>query len=96
MNISEIKAQDRKVDVTGTITAIGKPREVNLKAGGTNTIADATLEDATGKITVPLWGDDIAKFRVGDKVQIAGGYVTSYKGVNQLSVGRFGKISRLG
>ena len=95
MNISEIKAQDKNIEVKGTFTTIGQKRTVNLKTGGTNTIADATLEDATGKIIVPLWGADAEKFRAGDKVEIKGGYVKSYKETLQLSIGRFGKITLL-
>lgn len=93
MNISEVTANMKKVDCQGTITAIGKAREVNLKAGGTNTVSDATLKDESGEITVPLWGEH--NLRVGDKVKIENGFSTSYKGKNQLSVGKFGRLTRL-
>lgn len=93
MKVSEITVGQKKVDVTGTITAIGEKRVVNLKAGGTSTVCDATLSDESGAIKVPLWGEH--QFKVGDKVQISNGFTTSYKGALQLSIGKFGKIARV-
>jgi replication factor A1 len=95
MKIKDIVVGAKSVTVEGTITALGEKRSVNLKSGGTNTVLDATLKDDSGEIKVPLWGADADKFRTGDKVKIENGYVTTFKGINQLSVGKFGKLTRL-
>ena len=94
MNISELKAGMRNVSVTGRIESVGEPRTVNLRAGGTNTVADAIISDETGSIKLSLWGDDINKVQPGDRVLIENGYVNTFKGENSISVGKFGSLKK--
>jgi replication factor A1 len=77
--------------IDATITAISPVRDVTTMRGPSR-VADATLKDDTGSITLTLWGDDTAKYTVGQKVRITDGWVKDYKGKLQLSMGRSGKI----
>ena len=95
MKISELKAGMRNVSVTGKIDSIGQPRTVNLKSGGTNNVADAIISDDTGSIKLSLWGDDINKVQPGDKISIENGYINTFKGENSISVGKFGKMTKI-
>ena len=94
MKISELKAGMRNVSVTGKVDSMGEPRTVNLKAGGTNNVADAVISDESGSIKLSLWGDDINKIRPGDRVSVENGYINTFKGENSLAVGKFGKLSK--
>lgn len=93
MNINDITAGQKKINVTGAIIGKSEPRDVNLKSGGTNQTCDVELSDHTGKIKLVLWGAEVPKVNVGDSVTIENGYTTAYKGVTQLSIGQFGKLS---
>jgi replication factor A1 len=95
MNISELKAGMRNVSVTGRIESVGEPRTVNLRAGGTNTVADAIISDETGSIKLSLWGDDVNKVQPGDKVSVENGYINTFKGENSISVGKFGNLKKI-
>lgn len=95
MKISELKAGMRNVSVVGKIESVGQPRTVNLKSGGTSTVADAVISDESGSIKLSLWGDDISKVQAGDKVSVENGYINTFKGENSLSVGKFGKLKKL-
>ncbi len=95
MNISELKAGMRNVSVTGKIESVGQPRTVNLKSGGTNNVADAVISDESGSIKLSLWGDDVNKVQPGDKVSIENGYINTFKGENSLSIGKFGKMTKI-
>ncbi|AFU59210.1 putative nucleic acid binding OB-fold tRNA/helicase-type [Candidatus Nitrososphaera gargensis Ga9.2] len=95
MKISELKAGMRNVSVVAKVESVGEPRTVNLKAGGTNTVADAIISDESGKIKLSLWGDDINKIQAGDRISIENGYINTFKGENSLSVGKFGKMTKL-
>jgi replication factor A1 len=95
MNIGELKAGMRNVSVSGKIDSVGESRTVNLRAGGTNTVADAVISDETGSIKLSLWGDDINKVQPGDRVSIENGYINTFKGENSLNVGRFGKMIKI-
>ncbi len=95
MKISELKAGMRNVSVVGKIESLGQPRTVNLKSGGTSTVADAVISDESGSIKLSLWGDDISKVQAGDKVSVENGYINTFKGENSLSVGKFGKLKKI-
>lgn len=94
MNISELKPGMRNVSVTAKVDSVGQPRTVNLKAGGTNTVADAVISDDSGSIKLSLWGDDIDKIQTGDRISIENGYINTFKNENSISVGKFGKLTK--
>jgi replication factor A1 len=75
-----------------TITAVSAPREVTTSRGASQ-VADATLQDETGTTTLTLWGEDIQRYSVGQKVQITDGWVKDFRGKLQVSMGRSGKIA---
>jgi replication factor A1 len=95
MKISELKAGMRNVSVTGKIDSVGQPRTVNLKAGGTNDVADAVISDESGSIKLSLWGEDINKIQVGDRISIENGYINTFKGENSINIGKFGKLNKV-
>lgn len=94
-NISELKAGTGNVNVEGEIVELSEAREVVTRFGKRTSVADAKLKDASGDVQLTLWGDDIAKFAVGDKVKIENGWVSEFKGNKQLSSGKYGKITKL-
>jgi replication factor A1 len=94
MKISELKAGMRNVSVTGKVDSVGESRTVNLKAGGTNDVADAVISDESGSIKLSLWGDDINKVQAGDRVSIENGYINTFKGENSINIGKFGKLTK--
>lgn len=95
MNISELKAGMRNVSITGKIDSVGEPRTVNLKAGGTNTVADAIISDESGSIKLSLWGEEINNVQPGNRVSVENGYINTFRGENSLNVGKFGKLKKL-
>jgi len=96
MKISELKTGANNVDVTGTVTKKDQPRDVVTKYGKRLQVANITLKDDSGEISMSLWGNDIAIVKVGDKVEVSNAYVNEFKGSPQLSTGKFGKIKVLG
>jgi replication factor A1 len=83
---------NQNATIEATITAISAVRDVST-ARGPAQVADATLQDDTGTITLTLWGDDTKRFSVGQKIKITDGWVKDFRGKLQISTGRTGKIS---
>jgi replication factor A1 len=83
---------NQNATIEATITAISAVRDVTT-ARGPAQVADATLQDDTGTITLTLWGDDTKRFSVGQKIKITDGWVRDYRGKLQISAGRSGKIT---
>ncbi len=91
MKVNELKPSQNGT-VTGEITAVEPAREVVTKFGKKMRVANATLRDDTGEITLSLWNDDIDKIQQGQQVTVDNGWVTEFKGNLQISTGKFGKL----
>ena len=89
-DISTLRA-NANATFEATITAISPVRDVTTSRGPSK-VADATLQDASGTITLTLWGEDTKTYSVGQKVQITDGWVKDYRGRLQVSMGRSGTI----
>jgi len=99
--IAALKVGDKNVDISGFLVEKGESRHVSSITLGTEfdvcdfLFCETKKPDETNSITLPLWDEQIESFKVGDKVVISNGYVTSFKGKIQLNVGRYGRIVRL-
>lgn len=58
-------------------------------------VADAGFGDNTGRLVLTLWNNQIKMAGVGDHIRVENGYVSSYRGVKQLSTGKAGRIIHL-
>jgi len=94
MKISELKAGSNEVSLKAEVTEVAEPRTVNTKYG-TNTVANAVLDDGSGTVKLTLWGKQISTVKQGDNVEITGGFVKEWNGELQLGVGKTGEIKVL-
>ncbi len=95
MKISELTPGTGNVDLEAEVVGIEAPREIN-KMGRNLRVANATIKDASGTITLTLWNDQIDQVREGSKVKISNGYVNTWQDKAQLTLGKFGKLEVLG
>ncbi|MCD6549458.1 DNA-binding protein [Candidatus Micrarchaeota archaeon] len=91
MDIKDLKPGTVTV-VRGVVISKGETREVLNRFGKRMKVANVTLKDESGEITLSLWGDDIDKVKVGDKITIKDGWVSTFRNNLQLSLGRNGKL----
>ncbi|MEM4707131.1 MAG: OB-fold nucleic acid binding domain-containing protein [Candidatus Anstonellales archaeon] len=94
MKISELKA-NRSATVEGKVVSKDEPTEVTTMAGKVVKVANAVLQDETGRITLVLWAEDAERIKKGDRVRVENGWVSAYGGILKLSAGRSGKIVKL-
>ncbi len=91
MKISELQIGQGKADVEGEIVEVGEAKTFN-KFGKDLRVANATIKDDSGEVTLTLWNEDIEKVKKGDKVKVSNGYVNQFNGEKQLTSGKFGQI----
>jgi replication factor A1 len=94
MKISELSGSTRNVEVEATVVEKEEARDVNTKYGRTR-VANATIEDDSGRFKLTLWGEHADKVAEGNKIKITNGFVSSFRDELQLSVGKFGKLEIL-
>lgn len=93
MKINELKSGMSNVSLKAKVIDISDKREVMTRYGK-RSVADATIEDETGQITLTLWGEQIKAVSIGDTINITGAFVTEFRDKLQVSVPRSGRIVR--
>jgi len=91
MKISELRARQGSVNIEAVVKEIEETKIFN-KFGRDLKVANAMIEDESGSMKLTLWNDEIEKVHKGDKIRITNGFVNEFKGDNQLTAGKFGKI----
>jgi len=93
MEIKDLVAGMSNVNTEGVIVDISPPRDVGK--GREMWVANATVEDMTGKIKLTLWNKDIEKFKVEDKIKVIDGYIGEFNNEMQLTAGKKGEIKKV-
>lgn len=95
MKISELTPGTGNVNLEAEVVGIEAPRDIN-KMGRNLRVANATIKDESGTITLTLWNDQIDQVHEGSKVKISNGYVNTWQDKAQLTLGKFGKMEVIG
>jgi replication factor A1 len=93
--ISDLKPS-RVATIEATVSGLEPAREVDSRQGGKTKVRNAKLKDSTGEIALVLWGAEVDLVQDGDRVRIIEGWVKDYQGHHQISLGRSGKLEKLG
>lgn len=91
MDIAELQPRQGNVEITAEVVSVAAPREFN-KFGKEGKVANATIKDKTGEMTLTLWNEQVDMVKKGDTVKITNGWVGEWQGEKQLSTGKFGKL----
>jgi replication factor A1 len=91
MKISELRARQGSVNLEATVKSIEEPRTFN-KFGRDLRVTNAVIEDDSGSIKLTLWNNDVDSVHAGDIVKVTNGFINEFKGENQLTTGKFGKL----
>ncbi len=92
--ISDLRPS-RVATVEGQVVALEPVREVAVRDGAMKKVRNGTLRDATGEISLALWGSEVDLVHAGDRIRIIEGWVSDHRGRPQISLGRTGRIETL-
>jgi replication factor A1 len=91
LRIRELRPGMEGVSLTARIVEVSEKIEVETRFGRCF-LAQAIIEDGTGRAVLNLWRQQIELVKVGDVVRIENAFVRSFKGQLELNVGSRGKI----
>ena len=89
--INEITRGMGDVSLEAKVIDISEKRQVQTKYGA-RSVADATIEDDTGQISLTLWEGQIDSIPVGSTIVLSGAYVNEFRGKLQLNVPKNGQL----
>jgi replication factor A1 len=92
-SISNLRHGMKKINLTAKVLEIQEPRMVHTQFGSNALLANAIIEDETGKIKLCLWDQQVHAVAVGDVVQITNASVSTFKGEKQLRLGKNGVLA---
>ncbi|HTW39248.1 MAG TPA: SOSS complex subunit B family protein [Thermoplasmata archaeon] len=84
----------RVVTFEATVAKLDPARSIEQRNGGTTQVRNGLLKDATGEVSIVLWGRETELMSVGDEVRVVDGWVKEYKGRPEVSLGRTGRIEK--
>ena len=95
MEIKDLQPKQGNVSITAKVVEKGEIREFQ-KFGKSGRVCNAIIEDASGRVKLSLWNEQIDAVNLGDMVAVTNGYVNEWQGELQLTSGRMGKIEVTG
>jgi len=89
MKISELEQNTKVINLVAIINKIDDATETpnGIK------FQEGILEDDSGQVKITFWGDQVNKFKEGDKIILNTGWCKSFEDDLQVSSGKFGKIN---
>ncbi len=84
----------KDVTLAAKVAEKSEPREVQTRFGR-RLVADVIIKDGTGSVKLSLWEKQIDSVKEGDEIEVAGAYVTEWRGSLQLSIPKTGKVTVL-
>ncbi len=85
----------RIATLEATIIELEPVREITMRDGGMKKVRNGKLKDATGEISLVLWGTEVDLVSAGERVRILEGWVSDYRGRPQISLGRTGTLEKV-
>jgi ssDNA-binding replication factor A large subunit len=86
----------RVATIEATVARLEAVREFVPQSGGSKKVRNALLQDSTGEIAFVLWGEEVDAVAEGERVRVVEGWVKDYKGRPQISLGKVGRLEKLG
>ena len=95
MNVRDLKPGMSHVNMTVKVLSTSESKQVVTSAGIDHEILELEVGDKSGSIKLVMWDEKIIlDLEEGDTVKIENGFVTSFKGVWRINVGRYGNVTK--
>ena len=87
------------VDLRVKVLRLDHPKEIDTSYGFTHTLVEGKVEDQSGSMKLAVWNELIDQMKLvgvetGDIVDLNNCFITSFKGVLSVNVGRDSEIKQ--
>jgi len=98
MKLKDLRPGMEKVDLVVRVIGLEEPRKVTSYTGVEHVLVEGEVEDETGRMVLTVWNDLIEQLEgveIGGMVELRSCFITSFKGVLHVNVGRDSGIVKL-
>jgi len=95
MKIRNLRPGMENVDLKVRLVRLDDPRNVTTYTGIEHVLVEGEVEDTSGVAALTVWNDAIDQLdgvEIGSTVELRGCFITSFKGVIHVNVGRGSEI----
>jgi replication factor A1 len=85
----------RQVTLKAKVLEIATPTQVFTRFGNYASVANAVIGDDTGTVKLCLWNEQIGSVSIGDMIELQSAHVSTFRGEQQLRIGKNGLINVL-
>ena len=90
VKVKDLESTSKGFDIKIKVVSKDSEREVNIKKTGLkNRVANFTVGDETGTITLTVWGSVIDEIPIDEVIQIQKAYVREFNGSLYLNIGQY-------
>ena len=93
LKIIDLKQRMKHVNIKARVVETPKPKRVMTRFGTQAYVSNMLIADKTGTIRLTLWNEKIKEVSVDDVIMIENGNVASFRGRQQLKLGRTGTLN---
>ena len=100
MKLKDLRPGMENVDLIVKVLRLDDPKEVETNYGVTHILVEGMVEDESKKMKLTVWNELILQLKqvgveMGDIVELRNCFITSFKGVLSVNVGRDSEIIRI-
>ena len=96
LGVKGLKPRMSRVNLTVKILKTPEGMQAITSGGVERQILELEVGDQSGSIKLVMWDDKIIPdLKEGNAVKIENGFVTSFKGIWRINVGRYGTMARV-
>jgi replication factor A1 len=96
VKLSDLRPGMEGIKLVVKIVSLNEPKEVTTYSGLTHKIVDGLVEDETRTMELTVWNEmikDVKAVAVGSVVEISNCFITSFRGVLSVNIGRDSEIN---
>ena len=98
MKLNTLRPGMENLELEVEILSIGEPREAETYSSHKHTLVEAEIKDDTTKMGLTVWNETISeleKVKPGDQAKLINCFITSFKGVLSVNIGRESSIIKV-
>ncbi len=97
MKLDELRPGMENIELHVELLGLEEPREVETYSGHKHTLVEGRVRDDTGEMNLTVWNekiDELVGLNPGDDLVLGDCFISSFKGVLSVNVGRESSIKK--
>lgn len=99
MRLADLRPGMEHLDFRVRVTKLKEIRKIKTYSGLEHSLVEGEVADDSGNVSFTVWNEKISELegiKVRDLIEIKNCFITSFKGVIQINVGRDSSIIKVG